>query len=71
MLKGPLEPYFWKPPNDNQKHSRYVREFGKWRKLLDNLVVNNVQVTRQENLVTVIFEMKLLTIGAVIHSGTG
>ena len=41
-----------------------MREFGKWRTAADNLVVNNVQVTRQENLVTVIFEMKLPTIGA-------
>ena len=31
MLAGKLEPYFWKPANDNQDHSDYARTSGVWR----------------------------------------
>lgn len=64
LLKGGLEPYFWKPANDNQKASGYIKEFGKWKKAAENLVVKNVTVEKQENLASVKFEMNLPTIGA-------
>src|SRR5690606_30036101 len=31
LLKGDLEPYFWKPPNDNQKQNGYVNRLGLWK----------------------------------------
>lgn len=31
VLAGPLEPYFWKPANDNQLHNDYERSMGVWR----------------------------------------
>jgi len=64
LLKGPLEPYFWKPPNDNQKHSGYVKEMGKWKKAAEKTVVRTVEISRQANLVSVRFDMSLQTIGA-------
>lgn len=64
LLKGKLEPYFWKTPNDNQKQSGFVNEFGKWRRAADNLVVQNVFVSRQGTFVSVKFDMSLPTIGA-------
>ena len=64
LLKGKLEPYFWKTPNDNQKQAHYVKELGKWKKAAENLVVKNVDITRQQNLVSVKFEINLPTIGA-------
>lgn len=64
LLKGTLEPYFWKPPNDNQKHSGYVKELGKWKHASENIVVKKVEVSRQDKLVAVKFEMNLPTIGA-------
>ena len=64
LLKGRLEPYFWKTPNDNQKQSGYSGEFGKWKKAAENRVVKNVSISRQENLVSVKFDMNLPTIGA-------
>jgi len=64
MLKGQLEPYFWKTPNDNQKHSGYVQEFAKWRNAAENRVVKKVELSRQDNSVLVRFEMNLPTIGA-------
>lgn len=64
LLKGPLEPYFWKTPNDNQKRSGYIEEAGKWKKAAENLVVKNVTVEKQEKLATIKFEMNLPSIGA-------
>ncbi|HJV77800.1 MAG TPA: glycoside hydrolase family 2 TIM barrel-domain containing protein, partial [Paludibacter sp.] len=64
MLKGQLEPYFWKAPNDNQKQSGYVQEFAKWRKAAENRVVKKVDLSKQDNSVLVKFEMNLPAIGA-------
>lgn len=64
LLVGKLEPYCWKTPNDNQKQSGYSAELGKWKKATENRTVKNVDVTNQDNLVAVKFEMYLPTIGA-------
>lgn len=64
LLKGKLEPYFWKPANDNQKASGFVKDYGKWKKATDNLVVKNVEVSNNDSLVLVKFEMNLTSIGA-------
>jgi beta-galactosidase len=64
LLKGALEPYFWKTPNDNQKHSAYMREMGKWEKAAEKIIVRNVEISKQDNLVSVKFDMNLPTIGA-------
>lgn len=64
LLYGVLEPYFWKPPNDNQKHNRFVRDLGKWRKAGENLKVIKIEVADRENLITVKFNMKMPQIGA-------
>ncbi len=31
VLAGPIEPYFWKPANDNQLRNDYERSMGVWR----------------------------------------
>jgi len=64
LLKGKLEPYFWKTPNDNQKQSGYEGELGKWRTAAENMAVKNVDISRQNNFVSVKFDMNLPTIGA-------
>lgn len=64
LLKGILEPYFWKTPNDNQKQSGYLWEFGKWRKAAENREVKNVDIVREGNLVSVKFDMNLPTINS-------
>lgn len=64
LLKGGLEPYFWKPANDNQKASGYIKELGKWKKAAEGIVVKYVEVSKQKNLASVKFEMDLPTIGA-------
>ena len=35
MLKAPLEPYFWKPENDNQHAAKFAERLGAWRDALD------------------------------------
>jgi beta-galactosidase len=64
LLKGKLEPYFWKPANDNQKHNGYDKELIKWKIAGENLLVKKVELVKQDNLVSVKFEMNLPTIGA-------
>jgi beta-galactosidase len=36
ILAGPLEPYFWKPANDNQIRNDYERSMGVWRTVASN-----------------------------------
>ena len=31
MLTSPLEPYFWKPENDNQHAAQFAQRLGVWR----------------------------------------
>jgi beta-galactosidase len=64
LLQGPLEPYFWKPANDNQKRNNYERRLGPWKTAAANRLVKQVEITRQDNLVKVHFIMELPDIGA-------
>jgi beta-galactosidase len=64
LLKGKLEPWFWKTPNDNQKQSGYSWELGKWRKASENMEVKNVDISRQDNSISIKFAMNLPSIGA-------
>ncbi|MGB8492357.1 MAG: glycoside hydrolase family 2 TIM barrel-domain containing protein, partial [Bacteroidales bacterium] len=64
LLKGPLEPYFWKTPNDNQKYSGYLREMGKWKNAAENILIRKVEISKQDDLVSVKFVMNLSSIGA-------
>ena len=34
MLRGPLEPYFWKPENDNQHAAHFAERLGVWRDVI-------------------------------------
>ena len=53
LLKGPLEPYFWKPANDNQKRNNYNNRLGPWKKAGAELVVKQIEATQQGNFVKV------------------
>ncbi|NWJ52231.1 MAG: DUF4981 domain-containing protein [Bacteroidetes bacterium] len=64
LLHGFLEPYFWKPANDNQKQSGYLKSLGIWRDAASNRIVENVDIQKLKGEVMVIFRMKLPEIGA-------
>jgi len=66
LLNGSLEPYFWKPANDNQKMSGFEREQGKWKSAGEKRIVetSTSSVTGNNGIVTILFKMNLPTIGA-------
>jgi beta-galactosidase len=64
LLKGKLEPYFWKTRNDNQKSAGYIEELGKWRKAAESMMVKNVEIIKRDNIAGVKFEMNIPDIGA-------
>jgi len=39
VLQGPLEPYFWKPENDNQRAAGFARRVAEW-KVVKDVTVN-------------------------------
>jgi len=64
LLRGKLEPYFWKPANDNQRRSGYKEEMGKWKTAGEHFVVKKVDIHNEKNLVYVKFDIYMPTIGA-------
>ncbi|MBN2686411.1 MAG: DUF4981 domain-containing protein, partial [Pontiellaceae bacterium] len=64
LLKGPLEPYFWKPANDNQKRNSYDRRLGVWKNAAETRTVKQVEVRRENGLAGVHCVMDLPDIGA-------
>ncbi|MBN2590788.1 MAG: DUF4981 domain-containing protein [Sedimentisphaerales bacterium] len=53
LLQGPLEPYFWKPANDNQKRNSYDRRLGPWKQAAADLALKQIEATKQDGLVKV------------------
>ena len=65
LLKGDLEPYFWKPENDNQKYSGFKKELGKWKTAAEKRVLDSFNIIKQDGIIKIIFYLNLPTIGAV------
>ena len=59
MLKAPLEPYFWKPENDNQHAARFAERLAAWRDAAENRTMKSLRTETGENCVKVIAEMQL------------
>jgi len=64
LLHGMLEPYFWKPANENQKQSKYEKTLGKWKNAASNRKVEGVYIKNLAGLTTLNFRMNLPEIGA-------
>ena len=60
-LVNPLEPYFWKPMNDNQERNKYMKRLGSWKDAAAKRKVTKVEVTksRKNKAVIIKFEMTL------------
>ena len=58
MLKAPLEPYFWKPVNDNQSANGFAQRLGAWRDAAEKRELKEMSV-RRKGVVVVKAEMKL------------
>ncbi len=64
LMNGVLEPYFWKPANNNQQQSGYNQTLGKWRNAASNRIVESAEVKNQKGLVIINFHMNLPDIDA-------
>jgi len=64
ILYGILEPYFWKPANNNQMYNNYNQRLGKWKDAAKERVVKDVAFSIKEGLGIVKVDMLLPTIGA-------
>ena len=59
MLNSPLEPYFWKPENDNQHSARFAQRLGVWRDALPNRTNQSFRTEKAEDGLKVISETTL------------
>jgi beta-galactosidase len=66
-LVHPLEPYFWKPPNDNQERNKYTERLGAWKMEVGRRKVYNIHIDRIHNQLKVHFYMKLGKMHANYH----
>jgi len=58
-LKKPLELYFWKVPNDNQRGSDYLKVQGIWKNIHQNLKIKSYSIIDEKKFVYVNFDVKL------------
>jgi beta-galactosidase len=58
-LQGALEPYFWKPPNENQRRNGYVTRLGDWRLAAQHRTLDSVVTLTRKGLTTVTFYLQL------------
>ena len=59
MLKAPLEPYFWKPENDNQHAAHFAERLAVWKDAAEKRTVKSLRTENGETCVKVIAEMSL------------
>ena len=59
MLQAPLEPYFWKPENDNQGAANFTRRTGAWRDAAKNRTVHAIRTEVDKSTLKVICHMSL------------
>ncbi len=60
LLKAPLEPYFWKPTNDNQdKNGYYNEKMTIWQNVAENRIVKEIKTNKEGDKVIVAVPMSL------------
>ncbi|MBR5697598.1 MAG: beta-galactosidase [Prevotella sp.] len=59
MLCAPLEPYFWKPENDNQHAAHFAERLAAWKDAAQNRTVKSLRIETGETCVKVVAEMQL------------
>ena len=63
MLLSALEPYFWKPENDNQHAAGFAQRLGAWKEAAAKREVKSIRTAKKEDAVEVTVDMSL-SIGA-------
>jgi len=59
LLRGPLQPYFWKPATENQKHNNYNRRLGAWRDAGSTMKLVSAETLTKDGCATVAFAMQI------------
>ncbi|MBP5506290.1 MAG: DUF4981 domain-containing protein [Prevotella sp.] len=59
LLKTPLEPYFWKPENDNQHAAHFAERLAVWKEAAANRTVKSVKLEKDVHMTNVKVEMSL------------
>ena len=59
LLQAPLEPYFWKPENDNQHAAGFARRLGVWKDAATKRTVRSIKTKKTANTVTVTIDCSL------------
>ena len=59
MLQGPLEPYFWKPENDNQHAAHFAERLAVWKDAARNRTVKDIRVEDADGVSCIVAEMSL------------
>jgi len=59
MLCAPLEPYFWKPENDNQHAANFANRLQSWRDAAARRTVKSIRLQRDKEVLNVIVETTL------------
>ncbi len=59
MLEAPLEPYFWKPENDNQHAAGFARRLAAWRDAAAQRKVKAIRTEEKNDCIVLTYEMSL------------
>ena len=59
LLKTPLEPYFWKPLNDNQRANGYARRLGDWKECAEKRELKQFHMEKSKGRITLCYEFSL------------
>ena len=64
LIQAPLEPYFWKPENDNQHAAHFAERLAAWKDAAAKRTVKSVKLDKDEHMTNVKIDMSL-PVGAV------
>ena len=53
ILKAPLEPYFWKPENDNQRAAGFAKRVAPWEKAGAERQIKSIKATSSKGITTI------------------
>jgi len=65
-LESPLEPYFWKPVNNNQERNEYEDRLGKWKDAYKKSEIRSVELFEGEGYRSVVFDVSFTSIDATL-----
>lgn len=61
LLKAPLQPYFWRPATENQKHNNYNRRLGAWKSAGETMKTISFEVGNQDGMAVLTFRKEIET----------